>query len=815
MHQSAVLLKARCPDPKELKADLAPFHLAADGLTTTSSSGKPFRIDGVPVESFVVLHEGQPVVLASASSLVPLLRQQHRERGAFTGTSGTDLVPGSELQAVLPADCSGADGTGGSLTAPLRLLGMAEMPGVRRALYDLLAAPSSAPGGWQLGWLVHTSRRGCNSSSMATPATTAAGAVLDAACHLAVLAPTTSEAAAALCQAAQPWSWPPHCRSLDLRPGQRLTAVGAPFGCLAPRHFTGFVAVGVLSACVPGAASSGRHSSTGSSEVAPHANAAAAAAATPAAAPPAALLLSDLQCSPGMEGGPVFAAAFPQPAPSTRLCRTEAAVACTQMTRHPQQQAQQQQHGSTLAGMLLPPLKAQTAHVEFSLVAPAAAVRAAFSAVVVSAVGDEIQSCSSYEPTRALSASTPAGQPAAAGSSGEAAPMPAPATALSPAATALHDAVQGVVAVAVGGAWASGVLVSSAGHILTNAHLLPAPAEAPRTPQGPATADQLQQQPAAAVQQAAPLRVLLPGGAAAAVAAGGQATQPIWAAADLLYLFRGPLDLAVLQLQPQWRSQPHTSSPASPASQGCPWPHLELSEEAPQPGQAVCVAGFPAFNPQASPLSSAILTAGNLAKVVHLHGNGTRPAMLLTTAAVHSGASGGAVLDGATGKLLGLVTSNAKHTPSRGGSGGAVAAAGTPPPPTVLPHLNFSIPAAQLRPVIQAAQAAAAAARPTGAHAATKAAATKPELGLAAAKASAINVWRRLDGAAAASSELQLVWRLGRRQGPLPLAPQSEQKKQKQDKAPPPAGGSFGGVTPPAGLQQLLDQLQQQQRSKL
>lgn len=565
-----------------------------------------------------MLHEGQPVVLASASSLVPLLRQQHRERGAFTGTSGTDLVPGSELQAVLPADCSGADGTGGSLTAPLRLLGMAEMPGVRRALYDLLAAPSSAPGGWQLGWLVHTSRRGCNSSSMATPATTAAGAVLEAACHLAVLAPTTSEAAAALCQAAQPWSWPPHCRSLDLRPGQRLTAVGAPFGCLAPRHFTGFVAVGVLSACVPGAASSGRHSSTGSCEVAPHTNAAVAAAATPATAPPAALLLSDLRCSPGMEGGPVFAAACPQPAPSTRLCRTEAAVACTQMTRHPQQQEQQQQHGSTLAGMLLPPLKAQTAHVELSLVAPAAAVRAAFSAVVVSAVGDEIQSCSSFEPTRALSASTPAGQPAAAGSSGEAAPMPAPATALSPAATALHDAVQGVVAVAVGGAWASGVLVSSAGHILTNAHLLPAPAEAPRTPQGPATADQLQQQPAAAVQQTAPLRVLLPGGAAAAAAAGGQATQPIWAAADLLYLFRGPLDLAVLQLQPQWRSQPHTSSPASPASpasQGCPWPHLELSKEEPQPGQAVCVAGFPAFKPQASPLSSAILTAGNLAKV--------------------------------------------------------------------------------------------------------------------------------------------------------------------------------------------------------
>lgn len=37
-----------------------------------------------------------------------------------------------------------------------------------------------------------------------------------------------------------------------------------------------------------------------------------------------------------------------------------------------------------------------------------------------------------------------------------------------------------------------------------------------------------------------------------------------------------------------------------------------------------------------------------------------RAAMLLTTAAVHSGASGGAVLS-AGGRLLGMVTSNAWH----------------------------------------------------------------------------------------------------------------------------------------------------------
>ncbi|CAI5980436.1 unnamed protein product [Closterium sp. NIES-65] len=57
-------------------------------------------------------------------------------------------------------------------------------------------------------------------------------------------------------------------------------------------------------------------------------------------------------------------------------------------------------------------------------------------------------------------------------------------------------------------------------------------------------------------------------------------------------------------------------------------------------------------------------------------------AMVLTTAAVHAGASGGAVVN-AQGEMIALVTSNAKH--NRHG--------------TILPHLNFSIPLSLLRPI--------------------------------------------------------------------------------------------------------------------
>lgn len=58
---------------------------------------------------------------------------------------------------------------------------------------------------------------------------------------------------------------------------------------------------------------------------------------------------------------------------------------------------------------------------------------------------------------------------------------------------------------------------------------------------------------------------------------------------------------------------------------------------------------------------------------------GLRPSMLLTTAAVHLGASGGALLSARSGALLGLVTSNARcagrglpsveHLTARGGGG--------------------------------------------------------------------------------------------------------------------------------------------------
>lgn len=64
------------------------------------------------------------------------------------------------------------------------------------------------------------------------------------------------------------------------------------------------------------------------------------------------------------------------------------------------------------------------------------------------------------------------------------------------------------------------------------------------------------------------------------------------------------------------------------------------------------------------------------------------PAMLVTSASVRSGCSGGPLLDAASGQLLGMVTSNARHAVG-----------------VTYPRLNFAIPVSLLRPTIDALRA--------------------------------------------------------------------------------------------------------------
>ncbi|GJM88971.1 hypothetical protein PR202_ga05560 [Eleusine coracana subsp. coracana] len=131
----------------------------------------------------------------------------------------------------------------------------------------------------------------------------------------------------------------------------------------------------------------------------------------------------------------------------------------------------------------------------------------------------------------------------------------------------------------------------------------------------------------------------------------------------------GPLDVALLQME----KVPNELNAIRPEF------------VCPTAGSSVYVVGHGLLGPRAGLSSS--LSTGVVSKIVnilsaqHSHLTGTMefgnrdiPVMLQTTAAVHPGASGGALIN-SQGLMIGLITSNAKHG---GGS--------------TIPHLNFSIP---------------------------------------------------------------------------------------------------------------------------
>jgi len=270
--------------------------------------------------------------------------------------------------------------------------------------------------------------------------------------------------------------------------------------------------------------------------------------------------------------------------------------------------------------------------------------------------------------------------------------------------TAVEHAVTSVVLITIGdGAWASGIILNKSGLILTNAHLLepwrfgksrlaPSPVNGsiPDVCNGDQEKPELKH-----LQQVQTSEGVMPYRVSSWPADVAQKNyqrirvrldhrQPrSWHAARPIYVSQGALDVALLQLE-------------SPPSDLCP---ITPEKECPTPGSKAVVLGHGLFGPRSELCLS--MSSGVVSRVVKedsspfFSGVGIRKeemaskvAMLQTTAAVHPGGSGGAVVNG-EGRMIGLVTSNARH------SGG-----------TVIPFLNFSVPYAALLPIFEFASKA-------------------------------------------------------------------------------------------------------------
>eukprot|EP00928_Gymnodinium_smaydae_P032351 TRINITY_DN23456_c0_g1_i1.p1 TRINITY_DN23456_c0_g1~~TRINITY_DN23456_c0_g1_i1.p1 ORF type:complete len:596 (+),score=67.07 TRINITY_DN23456_c0_g1_i1:20-1807(+) len=243
------------------------------------------------------------------------------------------------------------------------------------------------------------------------------------------------------------------------------------------------------------------------------------------------------------------------------------------------------------------------------------------------------------------------------------------------AAQATADARCGVVLLWLEstGSWASAVVVSEAGHLLTCAHLLTGRSWM-EVPPEELQASQEKKSDGAAAASRPPARALPKKCRARGHVRGSDGyLREFTFDAEVLHVFEGYLDVAILVAS---SSTARSSAGSRPVFSPLRWGNT------PREGTNVCAVGFGLFGPGA-PWRGPSVTCGEIVKV-SWGSDSKRPAVIQSTAAVHRGCSGGALIDATTQTLVGLVTTNVKQH-----DGG------------VMPHVNFSLPISLLRPVLE------------------------------------------------------------------------------------------------------------------
>ncbi|XP_074269905.1 glyoxysomal processing protease, glyoxysomal isoform X2 [Silene latifolia] len=407
--------------------------------------------------------------------------------------------------------------------------------------------------------------------------------------------------------------------------GDFVLSMGSPFGILSPLHFFNSISVGSVANCYPSASSN------------------------------KSLLMADIRCLPGMEGSPIFG-----------------------------------QH-ACLVGILNRPLR-QSGGAEIQVVIPWTAIKGAMIDLFQSNYpGKGIQyvgNCSDVTTADSNSLKCQI--------------LPEfinrHPVSCSSAPLVVQQSMASVCLITLdNGVWASGVLLNKEGLILTNAHLLE-PWKYGKTAIQRGRSKTSMKNIFTMLEDSVPQRfeqssqVMQPNALEPLdYLSKNRGFQPVhqvtsqisvrvdidkswlWCDAKVVYVSKGPLDISLLQLE----SVPH---------QLCP---INVDLSCPSLGSKAYVIGHGLLGPRCD-LSPSI-SSGVVAKVVKskldvshqldLHKGGEVPVMLETTASVHPGSSGGAVVNSA-GHMIALVTSNAKH-------GGG----------TVIPHMNFSIPSGALEPL--------------------------------------------------------------------------------------------------------------------
>lgn len=219
------------------------------------------------------------------------------------------------------------------------------------------------------------------------------------------------------------------------------------------------------------------------------------------------------------------------------------------------------------------------------------------------------------------------------------------------------------------GSWASAVVVSESGYLLTNAHLLTGHSwmeELAASDGGDKAGDVKEFPPPLRPSKSTPRPANCRGRGFVLDGAGG--FEDVTFEAEVLHIHEGCLDVALVRARPSAGRRELRFRPMR-------WHAGPCVRE----GAAVWAVGHGLFGP-GTPWLGPTVTAGHVAKVAL--GPTGRAAVIQSTAAVHRGCSGGALVDVACGSLLGLITTNVKQHDG-----------------AIMPQVNFSLPVNHLRPL--------------------------------------------------------------------------------------------------------------------
>ncbi|KAL8130425.1 hypothetical protein V2J09_019580 [Rumex salicifolius] len=611
----ATMVRVKGPDPRGLKMKNHAFHNYNSGITTLSASGMLLPDNLRILTNFGDSKNFAPgcaVVVSVASIVEPFMAVKTKEANV---QAQPELIPHAQIDVMIEQRGLMKQNVEGENNHeaqwfPAKILRLVDVPTSSSAVKLLMEASSpSLEHSWEVGWSLGSnvnhpkynqekvnfiSSKKSGTLPLKSRQQDLIGKAITRIVFLQL--PDIQKDLAKIITS-------PSCNRGDL-----LITMGSPFGILSPAHFFNSVSTGFIANCYPPASDE------------------------------RSLLMADIHCLPGMEGAPIF------------------------------------DQQSNLIGLLTRPLR-QNGGAEIQLVVPWKAIEAACRdscQLVCQSEGKEVLSdkenfdntCMALMQSsdRILSSTSIKKQLRSCSAS-----------------SVVEQAMASVCLVAVGsGVWATGIVLNSVGLILTNAHLLEPWRFGSRTVTSghdEKKAEELaiffkdsKTSRSNRVSEYHKPEILQPNTTSLDHLYKGHVSHPafrgarqisvrldhvdpwIWCPAKVVYVCQGTLDIALLMLE-------------SFPTQLCP---IKVDLNYPTQGSKACVIGHGLFGPRCGlypSVSSGVvaqIVKSGIAPVSSLASENNPcselPVMIQTTAAVHPGSSGGAVVN-STGHMIGIVTS--------------------------------------------------------------------------------------------------------------------------------------------------------------